>query len=343
VNALFLSRGAGAVAWYRCALPAMALGADWAATVAPPQQAGPVAGTLDPGTDLLALRDHDVIVVQEPQGELWQEAIRTWQAAGIAVLYEIDDWIHGVAGVSGHARAHLYNPGALRAYETCMRAADGMICSTDWLARTYAELNPRTYVCRNGIDPLRFALTRPAREHVTIGWAGGTGHDGAVGPWLSAVADVMRAHPETRFLTVGERFADPLAGEFGKQRARSVPFTDLEVYPAAMTHFDVALAPAGPGGYFLGKSDLRWLEASALGIPTIADPAVYPDVQDGVTGLRASTPDQARAALERLVADPELRSAVGEQARAHVLEHRSIEVAAQAWADVLRRVTPVPA
>jgi glycosyltransferase involved in cell wall biosynthesis len=346
VNALFLSRGNGAVAWYRCALPAMALGADWAATVAPPQQAGPMAGTLPTETDLLALRDYDVIVVQQAQGELWEAAIRTWQDAGSTVLYEIDDWIHGVADVPGHALKARYNPGALKAFEACMRAADGIICSTDWLARTYAERNPRTYTCRNGIDPKRFAVTRPARAHVGIGWSGGTGHEAALGPWLSAVADVMRAHPQTTFITVGERFGDELAPEFGKRRARSVPFTDMEVYPAAMTHFDIALAPAAPGGYFLGKSDLRWLEASALGIPVIADPAVYPEIEPGVTGFHASTPEQARAALERLVTDPELRAAVGARAREHVLERRSIGVAAEAWAAALRRArgaAPIPA
>jgi hypothetical protein len=50
---IFLTRGTGAVAWYRCALPAMALGADWAATVGPPQQSGPVSGTLPADHNLL--------------------------------------------------------------------------------------------------------------------------------------------------------------------------------------------------------------------------------------------------------------------------------------------------
>ena len=333
---LFVTRGTGAVAWYRCALPAMALGADWAATVGPPQQSGPVSGTLAPDTPLLEAL-YDVIVVQEPHGELWEEAIRTWQDAGSTVLYEVDDWLHGVADVPGHALATRYNPGALAAYEACMRAADGLLCSTAWLADAYAELNPRRYVCRNGIDPKRFAITRPERGHVAIGWSGGTGHESAVGPWLDSVAGVLRAHPQTRFLSVGEPFGAELTPEFGKTRARALPFTAMEVYPAAMAHLDIALAPAGPGGYFLGKSDLRWLEASALGIPVVADPAVYPEIEHGVTGFHASTPAEAQRVLELLVTNPALRAEVGARARAHVLEHRSIGVAAAAWAAALTR------
>ena len=110
-----------------------------------------------------------------------------------------------------------------------------------------------------------------------------------------------------------------------------------------MTHFDVALAPAGKGGYFQGKSDLRWLEASALGIPTIADPGVYPEIEHGVTGFHASTPQEMAAILGELVADEALRRRVGEAAQAHVLEHRTAQVAAGAWADVLREVAAVPA
>ena len=41
---------------------------------------------------------------------------------------------------------------------------DGIICSTPWLADRYGSLNPRTYVCRNGIDLKRYALTPPERE-----------------------------------------------------------------------------------------------------------------------------------------------------------------------------------
>jgi glycosyltransferase involved in cell wall biosynthesis len=170
---------------------------------------------------------------------------------------------------------------------------------------------------------------------VTIGWAGGTGHQAAVEPWLPAVAAVLREHPEARFHSVGQPFADHLAPEFG-DRVLALPFGSLESYPAAMADFDVVLAPSAPGGFFAAKSDLRWLEASALGIPTIADPAGYPEIEHGVTGFHAASPEAAAELLGTLVADAALRRRVGAAARAHVAEHRRIEVMAGAWAEVLR-------
>jgi glycosyltransferase involved in cell wall biosynthesis len=105
-----------------------------------------------------------------------------------------------------------------------------------------------------------------------------------------------------------------------------------------MADFDVALAPAGRGGFFRGKSDLRWLEAGALGIPVIADPAVYPEIEHGVTGFHAETPAEMRSILLELIADAALRAGVGRAARDHVAAHRRIEVAAQAGAEVLAGV-----
>ena len=105
-----------------------------------------------------------------------------------------------------------------------------------------------------------------------------------------------------------------------------------------MTLYDIALAPAGDSSFYRGKSDLRWLEASAIGLPLIADPEVYPDIEHGVTGFHAETPAEMGEILRELVADESLRRNVGAAAKAYVTEHRSAQVAAQQWADVLQQV-----
>jgi hypothetical protein len=148
----------------------------------------------------------------------------------------------------------------------------------------------------------------------------------------------MREHDDLRFVSVGQGFAKELAPEFGPGRCVAVPFTLIDTYPASMTLYDVALAPAGEGSFYRGKSDLRWLESSALGQPLIADPTVYPDIEHGVTGFHASTPAEMAEILRELVADEPLRRRVGEAARAYVTEHRSAQVSAEQWAAVLRDV-----
>jgi glycosyltransferase involved in cell wall biosynthesis len=117
-----------------------------------------------------------------------------------------------------------------------------------------------------------------------------------------------------------------------------VPPAQLEVYPASMSLFDLSIAPSAENALFRGKSDLRWLEASAAGLPLIAHPEVYPEIEDGVTGVHARTPAEVEAALLDLVDDSEKRERIGRQAHDHVAEHRRIEVVAEAWRDVLTEV-----
>jgi glycosyltransferase involved in cell wall biosynthesis len=119
------------------------------------------------------------------------------------------------------------------------------------------------------------------------------------------------------------------------------PTAGIEVYPASMTLFDVSIAPSAENNQFRGKSDLRWLEASALGIPIVADPVVYPAIEDGVTGLHAATPAEARAAITALVDDAAMRSRIGAAARDHVRAHRSSAAVAPQWAAALAAVRDV--
>jgi hypothetical protein len=154
----------------------------------------------------------------------------------------------------------------------------------------------------------------------------------------------MREGDAVHFVSVGQRFADELAPEFGAERCISVPFTALDTYSASMTLYDIALAPAGDSSFYRGKSDLRWLEASAIGLPLVADPTVYPDIEHGVTGFHASTPAEMGEIVRELVDDEALRLRVGAAAKAYVTEHRSAQVAAEQWATVLREVaTPAVA
>jgi glycosyltransferase involved in cell wall biosynthesis len=340
---LFMSRGNKGPAWYRCALPAMALGCDWVCYSGEPGDLQLAWGKTQTDLSVADLANYDVLIIQQPAGAAWAKAIRDWQRAGIVVLVDFDDDLRSVRKRRDHDFAAKYTRKRLEEYELCMGAADGVICSTEWLAGRCAKRNPITYVAQNGIDLKRYALTLPERDHIGVGWSGATGHREAVAPWLVQVAAVMRERTDVHFVSVGQNFADAFLEEFGAGRALSVPFTALDVYPAAMTNYDIALAPAGEANFYRAKSDLRWLEASALGQPTIAHPGVYPEIEHGVTGFHANSPGELRELLSLLVADGDLRRRVGAAAKAYVSEHRSAQATARQWTAVLQSVVPAVA
>jgi glycosyltransferase involved in cell wall biosynthesis len=337
-NVLFVGKSRSGVCWYRAALPAMHLGADWCGVLGELPNARFVTGVSARPLSVASMFEYDVVVVQQVRGAGWLELIRELQAAGVKVLYENDDDLHALRKKDDHEYSHQFTPELLREFDLAMRACDGLIVSTENLARRYAGLGVPTWVCRNGIDLSRYNLTPPPHEGVAIGWAGGTGHLKAVVPWLHEVDALMREREDVRFISIGQPFANLLHETHGKERALGLPFAMLENYPAAMTMFDIALAPAGRTNFYKAKSDLRWLESSALGTPIIADPLVYPEIEHGVTGFHASTPAEAGELMRMLVDDADLRRRVGAQARAYVTEHRSMQVAVQQWRDVFAAV-----
>lgn len=320
----------------------MALGCDWVGVSGSPQKLHYITGLVGKESKMPdMLNDYKVVVLQQVVGEGWLTAIKAMQENGVRVLYEIDDYIHGIKHLDDHDFAKHFDNAHLWEAEQAMKRCDGVICSTDYIAKQYRHFNKRAVVCQNGIDLRRYELTKPDRSTVNIGWAGATGHQKALTPWLQQVAAIMRIKPQTMFVSIGQPFAVAFQEHFGPERAMAVPFAAIEQYPAAMTMLDIALAPMGSGGWWRGKSDLRWLEAGALGIPIIASRALYPEITDGVDGYAVSNPMEAAEKLMRLVNDAELRTEIGQQAKKTIAETRSIQAVAPQWERVFREVVGV--
>jgi glycosyltransferase involved in cell wall biosynthesis len=331
---LFIGVGSTPICYYRCALPAHALGADWVGVHGEPPSliidTGVVKGKTQRPT--LLGGDYDVILMQEVYGEGWLKLIADAQAQGIKVIYEINDYLHGIASLGDHDFAQFYSRERIAEVEECMKAADAVTVTTKYLKTKYRKFAKRIYLVPNGIDPKRYDLELPTRgDKINVGWAGATGHMKALEPWLVKVAHLMDTMENVNFVSIGQPIADLFVARFGADRAISVPWAAIEQYPAAMTLLDIAIAPAANTKFHRGKSDLRWLEAGALGIPAVVNPVLYPEMQHGVTGLAAMNQDQVFEYMLILATDPKLRADIGEAVRTHVRENRTIEAMLPKW------------
>jgi len=339
-DVLFIGMGRTSPAWYRCFLPAMAIGADWVGVYGQPPNLAIATGLVKGLTQRPKYEDYKVVVAQQPHGREWLDLVNRLRANGVIVLYEIDDYLHGVPKQKTHDSARAYTKKLLHAHELVMRACDGIICSTNYIARRYARWNRHVYILRNGLDVDRYQLTRPERSTINVGWCGATGHIAALLPWLNAIVPVLKERQDTTMVFVGQpQLAGPVAQLLGRpDRAIGVPFCAIEAYPAAMCLMDIALAPAQNTAWYRAKSDLRWLEASALKIPVVADSVVYDEIEDGVTGLLAETPTQAAEHVRTLCEDSELRERIGSAAREHLYRERTISALAPNWLEVFNAV-----
>lgn len=336
----FVGLGNSPQCYYRVMLPAMTLGTDWCGVGGDPPRLHWLTGMsrdengrMD--SKMPTLGQYKIVVLQQVAGRGWLQVIRMLQERGIIVVYEVDDYVHGIRHMKGeHDYFKDFDKSFVAEMEACMKKCDAIIASTEFIASNYAHFNENAYVCLNGIDPERYRLSRPPRDTVNIGWAGGTGHNKVVIPWFQRAAQVMRMRPHTCFISIGQNFGLAFEKWFGERRALAVPWAAVEQYPAAMTMFDIALAPGGNGGFFRGKSDLRWLEAGALAIPTIAHPRIYSEIEHGVTGFKVDAKEEVAVHLLELIDDPARRLEVGRQAQEYILENRTMKQMAPQWAAV---------
>ena len=58
------------------------------------------------------------------------------------VLADIDDWLRGIRKRTDHDFNAMFGRKTIEEFELCMRAVDGIICSTPWLAERYALAQP---------------------------------------------------------------------------------------------------------------------------------------------------------------------------------------------------------
>lgn len=103
---------------------------------------------------------------------------------------------------------------------------------------------------------------------------------------------------------------------------------------------DVGLYPLVEDAWAVGKCGLKAIQYLACGVPCVASPVgVLPEmVRAGETGLLARTAGEWVDALERLLADGELRARMGAAGRALVVERYSVQAVVGTLVGVLKGV-----
>ncbi|WP_191554904.1 glycosyltransferase [Brevundimonas aurantiaca] len=287
-------------------------------------------------------------------------AILHAKSLGVATYYEIDDLIFdpenypdSFESFQGQIDRSVYQ-GLIYGttlYRSAMRLCDYGIASTPTLAaRVEMEVErKKCFVVRNGLDPRNIfvderALPRTDKGKVTIAYGSATlahnqdFHDMA-GDALRYVLDTF---PQVELLIIGHLSLDQRFSGYGDRIIKVDLIRDPIAYWSLLSTADINLAVISPSLMTDCKSEIKWLEAAVLGIPSVVSgTATYREViKDGVTGLIADTPDDWKAALSSLVQDEKRRHRIGQTARELALETYSAAAVAAALDEALAVTQP---
>lgn len=175
-------------------------------------------------------------------------------------------------------------------------------------------------------------------ERVVIGYvSGSTTHDQDFETATDALCHVMGAYPQVELHVIGPLNLNECFERFGS-RVKTTPLIPFHDVPRASWVIDINLAPLEVDNPFCqSKSELKYIEGSMLGQPTIASrtDAFEYAIRHGENGLLVSSTEEWIANLEMLITNPERRKAIGKAAYHDVLENYAPEVRGRQFVELL--------
>jgi glycosyltransferase involved in cell wall biosynthesis len=280
---------------------------------------------------------YDLIVLVRRQ--MTPEIAQLLDAAGrfsVPVIFELDDYLFDDETIPyvemyrnlpiHEARAHV------RKWRDLLDRCDYCTASTAHLAERAAATGKDSYLIHNGVNVTLIELSRraledarraPARRGLRLGYVSGTRtHQKDFRQIAPVLLRLMDEFPTLELIVRGD-FDLAEFPEFVRFGARVVgrPFIDWRQVPEEIAQLDINLIPLEINTFTEAKSELKYLEAALLKVPSVATPTrpFASCITHGVNGFVARDADEWYDALRSLIIDPELRSRMGERAYRHAI------------------------
>jgi glycosyltransferase involved in cell wall biosynthesis len=301
-------------------------------------------------TNFATILSHDlIVVVRMIHCDTITALIELARQRGLPVVYDIDDYLFD-PWVFPYIEALHYNMsqkdalGILGSLGDCLDQCDYFTGSTSYLAEKAATWGKDSFVIRNGFSAEQLHLSRLALEqrsmhrrgHGTrIGYfSGSRTHQRDFRVVYPALMNLLREESDARLLIVGHLDVDEFPGlaPFVEQ-IELLPIHNWRELPAVITRVDINLIPLELTPFNEGKSNLKYYEAALLKVPSIASPTRIhaENISPGFNGLLARTTQEWYNGLKELIARPDRREQMGQNAFDHVLrKYAPSAVAAEA-------------
>lgn len=255
---------------------------------------------------------------------------------GKPVFFDIDDLVFDTVytdqlsytqGLNSVEKGN-YDAG-VRNYGYMLKNCDGAITSTNQLQEELYKYQSRVLLNRNlASDDLIAISSQCMKDYsqtsdiVKIGYfSGSISHNENYELIKPAIKQLLKKYSNVQLHIVGILDIPQDMKPFENQIVTH-DYVDWDKLPALISEVDINLAPLVDSIFNRAKSEIKWIEAALVKVPTVASKigAFSDAVVDGETGLLAAD-DEWFDKLEALVLSPELRQKIAESAYRAVLEN----------------------
>jgi len=303
----------------------------------------------------------EIVVFHRPQDKMRVELAKILQKNGKKIVFDNDDTVKDDGGFKFNEfmDKDRLEKGlkTLNEYtDEFLSFADLVTCSTEFLAEEYRKINPNVVVLPNCVDP--FYFDKPLRnegEKIRIGITGSvaiTSDLEVLEPILAHYKDDPRVQlvlfsmpPQKNDIIMRELYKD----EYDYWESMPIewqPFVPAEDYYRTLNELrlDMVIIPRADNYFNRCKSNLKFLENSMLGIPTIAqsfptgDSPYQQNPKDREYLLLAGNTEEFINQIEYLINNPEERIELGKKAYNYVKENYDITKNAHKWKEAYQTI-----
>lgn len=227
-----------------------------------------------------------------------------------------------------------------QAFLHMVSAVDMITTTTEYLASKFKSINPNVRILPNSID---FDLFRPLprpeeyKDQIRIGWFGGDSHYVDLKIIKNVLKRLVDKYPQVKITLLIPQvpYWNEIFEGIDPKRVDYHGWAELSVYPLflANRHFDIGLIPLADNDFNRCKSNLKWLEFSALKVPTVSQNMIpYSNsITDGRDGLLANTEEEWFQKVSELIEKPELRKNISENAYNKVKRDYNLDTNCRLW------------
>ena len=255
---------------------------------------------------------------------------------GKPVFFDIDDLVFDTVYTDQLSYTQGLDPvekgnydAGVRNYGYMLENCDGAITSTNQLQEELKKYQSKVLLNRNlASDDLIAISSQHIKDYsqpsdiVKIGYfSGSISHNENFELIKPAIKQLLKKYSNVQLHIVGILDIPKDMKPFENQIVTH-DYVDWDKLPALISEVDINLAPLVDSIFNRAKSEIKWIEAALVKVPTVASKigAFSDAVIDGETGLLA-TDDQWFDKLETLVLSPELRQKIADAAYRAVLDN----------------------
>lgn len=225
-----------------------------------------------------------IIIYRTPYSEQFEQLIKLAHQYNKPVFYDIDDLVYDTIYTDqldyvqklGAEEKKAYDLG-VKSYGRLMKLCDAVITSTTDLKNELLKSGKPVYLNRNLaseelVSISEQALKSSAKDEikVKIGYfSGSITHNENFDLIMPAIVRILKEFPKTELHLVGHLTIPDEMRDYKKQLV-SHDFVDWVSLPALIAQMDINLAPLVDTVFNRAKSEIKWLEAALVSVPTIA-------------------------------------------------------------------------